>query len=107
MIPLVLHPYNPDPTVHRAYEYFSILHGGMNPHHLMSPDFTVRYREKPPAPDMYLPHRVTPEMLDLYDVVLVIGKPGRGGLDLVRFLRSRGFREVTSDKFTGVFVRGS
>ncbi len=105
MLPLVLPPFDTHPTLHRSFEYFTLRYGGMNAHHLASPDFSVRYRERPAAPDMYHPERLDRKTLDGYDVVVVVGITGTGGADLGTFLKRAGFSNVSRDPFTAVFVR--
>ena len=105
ILPLILHPFAEYPAFHKSFEYYNILHGGMNPHHLASVNHTVRYRKKPPAPDIYRPWEVKKETIGYYDIVLIIGKEGEGGARLMEYLLSRGFEEAAKNEVTGVFVR--
>ena len=104
VLPLILHPYNESPIYHKTYEYYNMRWGGMNPYHLVSPNHTVRYREKPPAPGIYRPFDIK-NLLYYYDTVLVIGRDGEKGGDLIRYLESHDFKEEAGNDFTGVFMR--
>jgi hypothetical protein len=105
ILPLVLYPYVLDPAIHRSFEYYTLFNGGVNPHHIMSPNFTVRYRMRLLAPSLYYntsPENLTKEMLETYDIIIVVGKQGYRGNELMVYLSSFGFKQVSGNTMTVV-----
>jgi len=107
VLPLVFPPYSYLKGFHRVFEYYNLINGGINPYHVMSPRFCVAYKNLMPAPPQYEPfiENMTPEMLNTYDTVLVIGKDGSRADQTMRFLIANHFQEIRGDGFTGVFKR--
>jgi hypothetical protein len=107
VLPCVLRPYTFYKTYHRIFDYYVMIQGGINPYHLIGPDYAVRYRTRLPAPPQYepFPENLPKEMLNAYAVVLVIGKNGERGPELIHHLLANGFAEVRGNEFTGVFAR--
>jgi hypothetical protein len=107
VLPLVLYPYTYYPFAHRSFEYYNIINGGFNTYHLMSPLFTVRYANKLPRIDIYepFPEKLTKEILEFYDVVIIIGKDGYRGRELIEYIVKFGFKEVSGNEITGVFSK--
>jgi hypothetical protein len=59
-----------------------------------------------PAPPLYenaFPEGITKEMFELYDIIIVIGKGGYHGKELLNYISAAGFREVSGNVMTGVF----
>lgn len=104
-MPVVFFPYNGLPATHRVYEYYNLINGGVNPHHIVFPDYTVRYRNKLPATGMYEQTRVTDEMLRTYDVVLVIGRDQPDAQKFIEHLAATGWKEAAHNDVTSVLVR--
>lgn len=104
-MPVVFFPYNGLPATHRVFEYYNLINGGVNPHHIVFPDYTVRYRNKLPATGMYEQTRVTDEMLRDYDVVLLIGRDCPDAQTFMQHLVSTGWKEASHNDVTSVFVR--
>ncbi|MFC1504847.1 hypothetical protein ACFL6D_05470 [Spirochaetota bacterium] len=104
MLPIILPPYTYKPEYHRAFEYFNILHGGVNPHHILSIEFTVRYMRKYARPSIYMTEaKDYPEdTLKEYSFAVVIGKDGTGGQEIMQHLSLFGFTEISGNDITAV-----
>ena len=106
-LPLVLSPYLYMCAAHRAFEYYHIANGGMNPNQLLSSSHTVRYRRPPMGRSIYDPdpNELDDKFLQHFNVAILIGADTPQAGPLIKRLSASGFSMAMGNNVTLVLAR--
>lgn len=98
VLPLILPPYDTQPSVGRVFEYYHLKKGGINPEQFVSAQFTLLYRKPPPLPDPPPPSfpELRTEIIDYYDQIMIVGDDSDPRKQaLVTYVIQAGFQKTT------------